>query len=64
MQKEFRIEEKSDWEGLIKGLCRRDGGKRRHEGVGHMLVWREEVGKEGRGIGRLLGTSGREGHGL
>lgn len=41
-----------------------DGGKRRHEGVGHMLVWRERVGKEGRGIGPLLGTSGREEHGL
>ena len=27
-----------------------------------MLVWREEAGKEGKGIGPLLGTSGREEH--
>lgn len=29
-----------------------------------MLVWREEAGKEGKGIGPLLGTSGREEHEL
>ena len=57
MQREFRIEEKSVWEGLMKVLRGRDGGKRGHVlpeygGWGsHMLAWREEAGKEGSGIG-------------